>query len=196
MYVSGRRGESYYNFRGVHVEKTWTGDSDNPNAETASEIGNALVEAFTASVDEGGVSEVILVYTRFVSMVKQVVQMRHMLPIEIVEEETPDGENTGITFEPIGTNEEHQVFPLYDFEPSPDAVFEHLLPLYVSQRIHTIMLMAAASELASRQQAMHAATDNAHNLIEEYTRKANNARQAEITTEITEIVSGADALSN
>jgi len=76
----------------------------------------------------------------------------------------------------------------------PEEVFDTLLPMYVSQRMRSVLLMAAASELAARQQAMHSATENAQKLIEDYTRMANNARQAEITTEITEIVSGADAL--
>ncbi|MBP3222988.1 MAG: F0F1 ATP synthase subunit gamma [Actinomycetaceae bacterium] len=194
LYVSGRRGESYYSFRGIPVEKTWTGNSDNPQDETADLIGDELVRAFSAPADEGGVSEVILVYTRFVSMVRQVVQTRHMLPIEIVEADEPDlGQGKAINDD---SHELADILPLYDFEPDAETVFARLLPLYVRQRIRTILLMAAASELASRQQAMHAATDNAKNLIEEYTRKANNARQAEITTEITEIVSGADALSN
>jgi F-type H+-transporting ATPase subunit gamma len=84
--------------------------------------------------------------------------------------------------------------PLYEFEPSAQEVFDLLLPMYINQRIRSVLLMSAASELASRQQAMHSATENAQQLIEDYTRMANNARQAEITTEITEIVSGADAL--
>ena len=84
--------------------------------------------------------------------------------------------------------------PLYEFEPSPRQLFDALLPMYVDQRIYAVLLMAAASELASRQQALHSATENAQSLIEDYTRLANNARQAEITTEITEIISGADSL--
>lgn len=194
LYVSGRRGESYYRFRGVKIEKTWTGDSDKPDPKAAEDIGNELMKAFLAPADEGGVAEVILVFTRFETMVRQVVQTRHMLPIEIVHDTMEL--DTNFVGELTSGGETAGIAPLYDFEPSADEVFGKLLPLYMRQRVYAILLMAAASELASRQQAMHAATDNAKNLIEEYTRKANNARQAEITTEITEIVSGADALSN
>ena len=104
-----------------------------------------------------------------------------MLPLEVVEGVTPPGQ------EPL---------PLYVFEPSADVVLDALLPLYVRRRIHSELLMAAASELAARQQAMHTATDNAEDLIRDYTRLANTARQADITSEITEIVSGADALAS
>ena len=195
LYMSGRRGESYFRFRKVDMERTWTGNSDKPDYDRAVETADELMRAFMAPVEEGGVGEVILIYTRFESMVRQVVQTRFMLPIEIVEEEVVIDRNKFT--EKIGADPENpEIRPLYDFEPNADEVFERLLPLYMRQRIWEILLMAAASELASRQQAMHSAVDNAHNLIEDYTRKANNARQAEITTEITEIVSGADALSN
>jgi F-type H+-transporting ATPase subunit gamma len=86
--------------------------------------------------------------------------------------------------------------PRYDFEPSPEAVLDELLPRYIEQRIYAMLLDAAASELAARQRAMHTATDNAEDLIRTYTRLANQARQADITQEISEIVSGADALAS
>lgn len=194
LYMSGRRGESYFRFRGVNVRRAWTGNSDKPSYERAVDIADTLMADFMAAPEEGGVDELILIYTRFESMVRQVVQTRFMLPIEIVEEPV-DTSRRAFTA-PIKDPENPVIRPLYDFEPNADEVFAHLLPLYMRQRIWAILLMAAASELASRQQAMHSAVDNANSLIEEYTRKANNARQAEITTEITEIVSGADALSN
>lgn len=194
LFISGRRGDSYFRFRKVDIEQSWIGDSDKPSYERAVEIADALMNVFMAPPEEGGVCEVILIYTRFESMVRQVVQTRYMLPIEIVEEEVEiDNE---FTTQLLEDSENPEIRPLYDFEPSANEVFASLLPLYMRQRVWAILLMAAASELAGRQQAMHAAVDNAHNLIEDYTRKANNARQAEITTEITEIVSGADALSN
>ncbi|WP_124055241.1 F0F1 ATP synthase subunit gamma [Arcanobacterium ihumii] len=180
LFVSGRRGESYYRFRGVPVIKSWTGESDKPSDEVSSEIAQTFLDLFLASADEGGVSELHLVSTQFVSMVSQVVQIRRMLPLEVV-----DADDDTVKDETI---------PLYEFEPSAQEVFDGLLPMYVAQRIHSVMLMSAAAELAARQQAMHSATDNAKELIEKYTRLANNARQAEITTEITEIISGADAL--
>lgn len=193
VYVCGRRGESYFRFRGVEVEKTWTGESDNPSFAVCDEIASTLLNAYLAPADEGGVSELIVVSTRFVSMVRQVVQIRHMLPLEIVEaeEEEQQGERDHSLEDRV-----EDASPLFEFEPSAEKIFDTLLPMYMSQRIRSVLLMAAASELASRQQAMHSATDNAKKLIEDYTRLANNARQAEITTEITEIVSGADALNS
>ncbi|WP_043498107.1 F0F1 ATP synthase subunit gamma [Georgenia sp. SUBG003] len=181
LYVTGRRGEGYFRFRGREVVQSWTGGSDAPTTERAGEIADTLLGAFLAPEAEGGVSEVHVVYTRFVSMVSQVPEVRRMLPLEVVEGVSPPGQ------EPL---------PLYEFEPSPDEVLDALLPMYVRRRIHSQLLMAAASELAARQQAMHTATDNAEDLIRDYTRLANTARQADITSEITEIVSGADALAS
>lgn len=181
LYVSGRRGESYFRFRGREVVRSWTGSSDNPDAETSTAIADELLGAFLAPAEEGGVGELHVVFTRFVSMVSQVPQVRRMLPLEVVEGVTEAGA---------------QPLPLYEFEPSPDEVLDALLPLYVRNRIYAQHLMAAASELAARQQAMHTATDNAEDLIRDYTRLANQARQADITSEITEIVSGADALAS
>src|SRR5699024_3685848 len=103
-----------------------------------------------------------------------------MLPLEVAEGVAEPGEKT---------------LPLYDFEPNAEAVLDALLPRYIESRIFNAMLQASASELAARQRAMHTATDNAEDLIRKYTRLANTARQAEITQEISEIVSGADALA-
>jgi F-type H+-transporting ATPase subunit gamma len=115
-------------------------------------------------------------------MVTQRARVVRMLPLEVVE---------GVT-----EADEHEALPLYDFEPSPEAVLDELLPRYIEQRIYAMLLDAAASELAARQRAMHTATDNAEDLIRTYTRLANQARQADITQEISEIVSGADALAS
>jgi F-type H+-transporting ATPase subunit gamma len=192
LYVSGRRGESYFRFRNVEMAQTWTGHSDNPSVEVSDEIARTLLDLFLAPADQGGVAELHVVFTRFISMVKQVVQVRHMLPMEVVEPEE------SLLSEDVERDELGDyvpgAMPLYEFEPSAQEVFDLLLPMYINQRIRSVLLMSAASELASRQQAMHSATENAQQLIEDYTRMANNARQAEITTEITEIVSGADAL--
>ena len=178
LYVAGRRGESYFRFRGREIVKSWTGNSDSPKPETSWDIGNEIIAAYRAEPQDGGIAEFHVVFTRFETMVRQVPQVRRMLPLEVVEGE-----------------DDLSAQPLYIFEPSPDEVLDALLPMYVRQRIHAQLLQAAASELASRQQAMHAATDNAEELIRSYTRLANNARQAEITTEITELLSGADALA-
>ena len=87
------------------------------------------------------------------------------------------------------------MLPHYAFEPTPEAVLDRVLPMYVANRIHSMLLQSSASELASRQRAMKSATDNAQQLIERLTREANQARQAEITQEISEIVGGAAALA-
>ncbi|WP_127131715.1 F0F1 ATP synthase subunit gamma [Georgenia sp. SYP-B2076] len=181
LYVAGRRGEGYFRFRGREVVQSWTGGSDNPRPETAREIADALLGAYAAPAEEGGVAELHVVFTRFETMVTQVPQVRRMLPIEVVEGVTPSGG------EPL---------PLYEFEPSAEEVLDALLPMYVRRRIYAQLLQSAASELAARQRAMHTATDNAEDLIRDYTRMANSARQADITSEITEIVSGADALAS
>ncbi|MFE7505075.1 F0F1 ATP synthase subunit gamma [Promicromonospora sp. NPDC057488] len=182
LYVAGRRAVSYYAFRGREAVQTWTYGSERPTAEVAEEIGHALLEKFLADESEGGVSELHVVSTQFVNMVTQRPHVVRMLPLEVVEGVVEAGE--------------HEVLPLYDFEPSPEAVLDALLPRYVDQRIYAALLDAAASELAARQRAMHTATDNAEDLIRTYTRLANQARQADITQEISEIVSGADALAS
>jgi F-type H+-transporting ATPase subunit gamma len=182
LYVVGRRAVSYYTFRGRPIVRDWTGGSDAPTYEVATEIADTLLDAFAAPAQDGGVSELHVVYTRFVNMVTQTPHVIRMLPLEVVEGVAPA--------------EPHRALPLYDFEPSPEAVLDALLPRYVRSRIYSCLLEAAASELAARQRAMHTATDNAEDLIRMYTRLANQARQAEITQEISEIVSGADALAS
>lgn len=182
LYVAGRRGDSYFRFRGREVAQTWLGGSDAPTVERADDIAETLLERFHA---EDGVGELHVVYTRFVSMVTQVPEVRRMLPLAIVAAEEAD----------VDSAAEAEASPLYTFEPSAEEVLDTLLPMYVRRRIHAQLLMASASELAARQQAMRTATDNAEDLIREYTRLKNSARQADITTEISEIVSGADALA-
>jgi F-type H+-transporting ATPase subunit gamma len=181
LFVVGRRAESYYMFRQRPPERAWTGQSDAPTADLADEIADALLEAYTAPADAGGVDELHVVYTQFVNMVTQRPRVIRLLPLEVVEGVVEPGED--------------DVLPLYEFEPSPEVVLDALLPRYVRARIHAVLLQGAASELAARQRAMHTATDNAEDLIRTYTRLANQARQAEITQEISEIVSGADALA-
>ena len=189
LYAYGRKAESYFRFRGVPVERSWSGNSDSPTIEQSYEIADVLTDAFLADVIHQGVCEVYLVFTRYVNMVKQVPLVRKMLPLEVISEE--EAEEMDINLDkPQG-----KVPPLYEFEPSPEAVLDQILPMYVRSRIRSALLQAAASELASRQTAMHTANDNAQDMIERYTRLANNARQAEITTEITEIVGGAEALA-
>ncbi|WP_454051372.1 F0F1 ATP synthase subunit gamma [Cellulomonas sp. Marseille-Q8402] len=182
LYVSGRRAESYYRFRKRELAASWTGQSDAPTSDLAEEIASTLLDAFAAPADEGGVGELHIVSTQFVNMVSQRPQVIRMLPLEVVEGVAAPGQN--------------EALPLYEFEPDADQVLDALLPRYVRSRIFSCLLQAAASELASRQRAMHTATENAEDLIRMYTRLANQARQAEITQEISEIVSGADALAS
>ena len=189
LYAYGRKAESYFRFRGVPVERSWSGNSDSPTIEQSYEIADVLTDAFLADVIHQGVCEVYLVFTRYVNMVKQVPLVRKMLPLEVISEEEAEEMDINL-YKPQG-----KVPPLYEFEPSPEAVLDQILPMYVRSRIRSALLQAAASELASRQTAMHTANDNAQDMIESYTRLANNARQAEITTEITEIVGGAEALA-
>lgn len=184
LYIAGRKGEAYYRFRGREIVKSWTGFSDQPSYEAAHEIGTELISAFLEDAQENdeGVDEVHVVYTRFRSMLVQEPTAVRLLPLEIVEgEEKPSGD---------------EVLPLYEFEPSPEAVLDKLLPQYVQSRIFFSLLQAAASELAARQKAMKSATDNADELIKKYTRIANQARQAGITQEISEIVGGVNALAD
>ncbi|MDM7830900.1 F0F1 ATP synthase subunit gamma [Cellulomonas edaphi] len=182
LYVSGRRAVSYYTFRGRDIEGAWSGHSDAPTTEVAGEIAEAILDAFRAPADQGGVAEVHVVYTQFVNMVTQRPHLIRLLPLEIVEGVAPV--------------EDADTLPLYEFEPEPAVVLDALLPRYVRSRIYASLLQAAASELAARQRAMHTATENAEDLIRMYTRLANQARQGEITQEISEIVSGADALAS
>ncbi|MCA1982349.1 F0F1 ATP synthase subunit gamma [Nocardioides nematodiphilus] len=184
LYVSGRKAEAYFKFRNRPVVKTWTGGSDQPTFEVAQEIGSTLIDAFLAGQELGaeGVHEVHLVSTRFLSMLRQEPQAVRLLPLEVVEGEAKP--------------EPGDVLPLYEFEPSPEQVLDSLLPQYVVSRIWFSMLQAAASELAARQKAMKSATDNAQELIKKYTRIANQARQAGITQEISEIVGGVNALAD
>ncbi|WP_188037485.1 F0F1 ATP synthase subunit gamma [Actinotalea sp. JY-7885] len=181
LYVTGRRAVSYYSFRNREIAAQWTGASDAPTAETAQEIADTLLSAFLSEESDGGVAELHVVYTQFVNMVTQTPRVVRMLPLEVVEGVAEPGD------EPL---------PLYEFEPSPEEVLDALLPRYIQSRIYSFLLQAAASELASRQRAMHTATENAEEIIRTFTRLANQARQSEITQEISEIVSGADALAS
>jgi len=183
LYTAGRKAEAYYRFRGRPVVQSWTGFSDQPSYEVAAEIGRTLIASFVKEQgEEGDVDEVHVVYTRFRSMLTQEPTAVRLLPLEVVEgEQAP---------------EKSELLPLYEFEPSPERVLDALLPQYVQSRIFFALLQAAASELAARQKAMKSATDNAEELIKKYTRVANQARQAGITQEISEIVGGVNALAD
>ena len=181
-YLVGRKAVGFYKFRRREFAQEWSGFSDSPTFEVAREIGARITEDFIKDYDTGGVDEVHVVFTRFVSMVTQEPEVIRLLPLEVVEgTEAPEAD---------------EVLPLYEFEPSAYQVLDALLPKYVTERLFNALLQSAASELAARQRAMKSATDNAEELIRKYTRLANQARQAEITQEISEIVGGADALAS
>ena len=189
LFVYGRRGSTYYKYRNRDIAATWEGDTDQPGVEIAETISSTLMDAYMKPAEQGGVSELYIVYTEFINMVVQKVRVLRMLPVEIVENEAkvpaPDEEAPAVA----------DVAPLYTFEPSIEEVLDAILPKYIQSRIHECLLTAAASETASRQNAMHTATDNAHNLIDDLTRKLNASRQASITQELTEIIGSADALN-
>jgi len=179
LYVAGRKGIAWHRFRELELAGSWSGFSSTPRYRDAKAIADVLLEAFEAE-DASKVDEIHLVGTEFVSMLTQRPSVRRLLPLEISETDEPSP---------------HGPLPQYEFEPGPAEVLDALLPQYVASRIFYALLEAAASELASRRRAMKAATDNANDLLETLTREANNARQAEITQEISEIVGGASALA-
>ena len=173
----GRKAESYFRFRGYNIGKSYTGFTDNPNYAIAKEIG----EYVTGLYESGEVDRVELVYTRFITAGNQEVVQRPLVPLDTATAEGGDGKNEA------GRD--------YEFEPSPDTILETLLPRYVEARVYAALLNAAASEHAFRQRAMKSATDNAEELIKNLSRIMNRARQDSITTEIMEIVGGAEAMS-
>lgn len=182
-FITGRKGIGYYQFRGREIAQSWAGFSDRPTHHQSDDVADALIKAFLTPTSEGGVDEIHAVYTRMESMLIQEPRVRRVLPLRVVR----DAVNPEI--QPDGPT------PLYEFEPDPVTVLNALLPLYVRNRIHFYLVQAAASELASKQKAMKSATDNAEQLIQKLIRDANQARQSQITQEITEIVGGASALA-
>ncbi|MDI9897563.1 F0F1 ATP synthase subunit gamma [Rhodococcus sp. IEGM 1381] len=203
IYVLGAKGLGYYTFRERDVKGAWTGFSQEPGYADAAKASKHLVELFMAGsgteVDapngEGtveGVDELHIVYTRFVSMLTQKPEVRRMAPLEIsyTDEEFEMGADA-LTDSPTA-----DVQAQYEFEPEAGTLLSALLPKYISTRIYASLLDAAASESAARRTAMKAATDNANELVETLSRQANQARQAQITQEISEIVGGANALAD
>ena len=187
-FIVGRKGAGYYKFRNRVVAASWTGITDRPTYDNAREIAKALLEVFLKEEAQGGVDEIQIIYTRFVNRISQVPVVQRIVPLEIVEELVQSSAK-------MTEVEQHKpTLPLYDFEPSADAVLDELLPKYIEYLVYAGLLQAAASEHAARQRAMKSATENAEDLIKTLTRRANQARQAEITQEISEIVGGADSL--
>ncbi|GHA33135.1 ATP synthase gamma chain [Streptomyces tauricus] len=182
-YIVGRRGLAHYNFRERKVSDSWSGFTDEPSYADAKKVAVPLIEAIEKETAEGGVDEIHIVYTEFVSMMTQTAVDSRLLPLsleEVAEE----------------SSSKDEILPLYDFEPSAEDVLDALLPRYVESRIYNALLQSAASKHAATRRAMKSATDNAGDLITSLSRLANAARQAEITQEISEIVGGTAALAD
>jgi F-type H+-transporting ATPase subunit gamma len=205
-HVVGQKGVTWFRFRGREVAGEYTGFTGTPGYSDARAIADDLLAAINTPTDEGGVDEIHLVSTHFVNMVTQEVRARRLLPIVV--EDVPEPLHraeagavrtsegvSGTQADTPAAGGPDETLPLYEFEPSSDEVLDALLPQYAGNLVYTALLDAAASEWAARRRAMKSATDNATELQQEYTRLANQARQAEITQEISEIVGGADALA-
>jgi F-type H+-transporting ATPase subunit gamma len=175
LYAVGRKAIGYYRFRERKVEKSWQGISERPSYDDAKEIAGTLIQAFV----DREVDEIFGVFTDYVSALTQRAEARRFLPLVVEDVEAT----------------EQGPYPLYLFEPDAQTILDALVPRYVEMRVFAALLESAAWEPAPRQRAMKSATDNADELIKTYTRIANQARQAEITTEISEIVGGAEALA-
>jgi F-type H+-transporting ATPase subunit gamma len=178
LFLSGKKAISYFKFRGYSFGESWSGYSDQPKIDHARKVARAAVESFA----KGEINEVRLAYTKYESALTQRPVVVKLLPAsteEIVGEEPKDDKPRAN----------------YIFEPEPEDILGFLLPRYIEGAVLQAMLEAAASEHAARRRAMKAATDNADELIEGLTRVYNQARQAEITTEIMEVIGGAEALS-
>jgi F-type H+-transporting ATPase subunit gamma len=213
IFVLGQKGLAYYTFRGREVSGAWTGFSQQPTYDDAARASQHLVELFLAGSGEEieayngegtieGVDELHIVYTRFVSMLTQSPEVRRVAPMDVeVEEDRLQSEDEEQGDEQDGEQGKgsggaNDPTPDYEFEPEPEALLGALLPKYVGTRIYASLLDAAASESAARRTAMKAATDNANELVESLSRVANQARQAQITQEISEIVGGVNALAD
>ncbi|MEU3754160.1 F0F1 ATP synthase subunit gamma [Streptomyces olivoreticuli] len=183
-YIIGRKGVAYYGFRERPVAESWTGFTDSPTYADAKRVAGPLIEAVQLDTAEGGVDELHIVFTEFVSMMTQSPVEKRLLPLTLEATEEPEEAAKG------------KILPLFDFEPSAEDVLDALLPRYVESRIYNALLQSAASEHAARRRAMKSATDNAGELIKSLSRLANAARQAEITQEISEIVGGSSALAD
>lgn len=173
IYAIGKKAQGYFRYRGYRIEQAYLGVTDTPGYNNARAVANAIMEAYAT----GRIDAVEAFYTRFDSAMTQTPVGTELLPITPPEKD--EGEGSAVS---------------YEFEPSPDEILDRLLPRYVEAVIFNMLLEASASEHSARRRAMKAATDNAEELIKNLTVQANRARQAEITTAITEIVGGAEAL--
>jgi F-type H+-transporting ATPase subunit gamma len=195
-YVIGRKGTAYYNFRRVPLAGSWTGFSEQPYFAAIRELTETLEYGLAATSEgehagEPGLDELYVVYTQFKNSVTQTPVVELVSPVKDSVKASADESDGGDSEGEPAKRDQAQ----YEFEPEPERLIRALLPRYISARIFSALLASAASESAARRRAMKSASDNATDLIRTYTRMANQARQAEITQEISEIVGGADALA-
>jgi F-type H+-transporting ATPase subunit gamma len=177
--AAGRKVEGYFRYRNRPLAEAVTGMTDRPGFEDARKIVAAVMEPFA----NGQIDQIELVFTRFATMSSQSVETRQLVPTvrpEPAEKESGHHDPSG--------------FVDYEYEPDPAEILDALLPRWLEAEIYAALLDASASEYAARQRAMKAATDNAEELTKTLSRIMNRARQDAITTEITEIVGGAEAL--
>ena len=214
LFVVGRKGRDFFRFSGRDIAQSWTGFSELPQYENAVSVADSLAAAFLAGSEAtieapgededpaviapeevqglSGVDELHVVYTAFATMLSQTPEARQIAPLSLEElEDTDDSKGSDEASQDAPSSQDAE----YDFEPEAEQLFDVLLPKYLRTRVFAAFLDAAASESAARRRAMKAATDNANDLIDDLTREANQARQAQITQEISEIVGGADALA-
>jgi F-type H+-transporting ATPase subunit gamma len=177
----GRKVKGYFRFRGRAVAESLEGFTDRPSFEDAQKV----VEAISRELETGTVGQIYLVSTHFLSVGTQRAEKRRLVPLDLPERK--DKPTDGVGHEPGGTT-------IFEFEPEPDAILDRLLPRWLEAEVYLALLESAASFHVSQQRAMKAATDNADDLIKTLRRQMNRARQDSITTEITEISGGAEAL--
>ena len=180
LVLVGKKAADYFRFRNYQIEASFSGMTDTPSYEDARDVATTVRDLFVSEA----VDQVILAYQEFVSMGTQRVAVRKFLPLESMQTVATEG----------GGDADSRA--LFEFEPSPEGVLSALLPRDVESRLYSALLDASASEHANRQRAMKSATDNAEELITKLSRALNRARQDAITTEIMEIVSGAEALGD
>ena len=175
LYTVGKKAQSYFRYRGYRIEQAYVGVTDTPGYGDARAIASRVMSSYA----EHHIDALETFFTNFRTAMTQVPTRRDLLPITPPDLEASEGGGR----------------VSYQFEPSPEEILSRLLPRYVEATIFNILLEASASEHSARRRAMKAATDNAEELIRVLSVQANRARQAEITTAITEIVGGAEALS-
>jgi F-type H+-transporting ATPase subunit gamma len=191
LVIAGRKGENYFRFRRQPILASFTGVSDRPSYDDARRI----VQAVTGPFEAGELDQIDLIYTRFISLGSQKVTERQLIPIDPAADESNDQETSSSTTGGAANPSGIPGFKTdYEFEPEPGEILDRLVPSWLESEVLAAMLDAAASEHAARQRAMKAATDNADDLIKTLRRVMNRARQDAITTEIMEIVGGAEAL--